>query len=153
MVLADFNTIPYSLTAFPDLPERVHFPGIFRTGEHVYVVGGLRVDAHGVLGISTRVDRLRVQTNAWGSCPPLKKAVSDPVTVIHKQYLYVIGKRLEDWIYRCVQRYDMETAEWSMIRDLPHGVCCKTAKAIVCNERVTVVTRKRVMKYQPETDN
>ena len=52
-----------------------------------------------------------------------------------------------------VQRYDMETAEWSMIRDLPHGVCCKTAKAIVCNERVTVVTRKRVIKYQPETDN
>ena len=151
MVLATFHE-PYSLTDLPDLPERVHLPGIFRTGKHIYIVGGWRVDAKGDLGISTRVDRLCLQTNEWESCAPLKRGVTRPETVMHKQFLYVIGSQLEDGLSKYVQRYDMETMEWSKIKELPYGVSCKTAKAIVCNEIITVVTRNRVMRYQPRTD-
>ena len=151
MVLATFFE-PCSLTDLPDLPERVHLPGIFWTEKHIYVVGGRRVDAHGDLGISIRMDRLCLQTNEWESCAPLKRGVSRPVTVTHQQFLYVIGSQSEDGTSKYVQRYDMETMEWSKIKKLPYGVSRKTAKAIVCNERITVVTRDRVMRYQPRTD-
>ena len=51
-----------------------------------------------------------------------------------------------------VQRYNIETSEWTFIKDLPFGVFNRTASAVVYKNKLTVVTREHLMSYEQESD-
>ena len=51
-----------------------------------------------------------------------------------------------------VQRYNIETSEWTFIKDLPFGVHNLCAAAVVYKNRLTVVSSERLMSYEQESD-
>ena len=118
MMLVSLSEPCYSKT-LPDLPERTHGAGVVNTGTHIYVMGGLRyVD----ITYHRYVDRLCLMSNKWESCPPLLEDVVKPVTLLHNQYLFVMGSYLKQRCSTKVQRYNIETSECTFIKDLPFGV-------------------------------
>ena len=117
MVLVNLSEPCYSKTLL-DLPERIHAAGVGNTGTHIYVMGGLRY-VDGTSRRSKAVDRLCLMSNEWETCPPLLEAVVQPVTLLNNQYLFVMGSYLEQGNSTKVQRYNIETSEWTFIKDLP----------------------------------
>ena len=134
---------PCYVKTLPDLPERIHAAGVVNTGTHIYVIGGWRY-VDGTRRRSKRVDRLCLMSNEWETCPPLLEVVVQPVTLLHNQYLFVMLSK--------VQRYNIETSEWTFIKDLPFSVFNFTAAAVVYKNRLTVVSRERLMSYEQESD-
>ena len=108
---------PYYVKTLPDLPERIHAAGVVNTGTHIYIMGGLRY-VDGTEYVSKTVDRLCLMSNDWETCPPLLEAVVQPVTLLHNQYLFVMEI---NWSAKStkVQRYNVESSEWTFIKDLP----------------------------------
>ena len=144
---------PYYSKTLPDLPERIHAAGVVNTGTHIYVMGGGRfVNDRGY--ISETVDRLCLMSNEWETCPPLLEAVIQPVTLLHNQYLFVVGSYLgkKDCYSHKVQRYNIEASEWTFIKDLPFGVSNVRAAAVVYKNRLTVVSSEHLMSYEQESD-
>ena len=142
---------PFYVKSLPDLPVRVYGPGIVNTGTHVYVIGG--ADAtDGELRCSMKVYRLCLIRNNWESSPQPLRRVFQSVTLLHNQHLYVMGSSLATGPSTEVQRYNIETSKWTLIKDLPFGVHNWNASAVVYKDRITVVTRKRLMSYQQESD-
>ena len=125
----------YSKT-LPDLPERIHAAGVVNTGTHIYVMGGLRY-VDGTEHMAKTVDRLCLMSNEWETCPPLLKDVVQPVTLLHNQYLFVMGSYLEQGNSTKVQRYNIETSEWTFIKDLSYSVTNLSAAAVVYKNRST----------------
>ena len=143
---------PYYCKTLPDLPERIHVAGVVNTGTHIYVMGGLRY-VDGTRYRSKTVDRLCLMNNDWEACPPLLEAVIQPVTLLHHQYLFVMGSYFGEEIYsNKVQRYNIETSEWTFIKDLPFGVHNLCAAAVVYKNRLTVVSNEHLMSYEQESD-
>ena len=146
-------SVPYYVKTLPDLPERIHCPGVVNTGTHIYVMGGLRyVDS--TRRSSKTVDRLCLMSNEWEACPPLPEDVVQPVTLLHNQYLFVMGSYLgkKDCYSHKVQRYNIETSEWTLIKDLPFGVSNVRAAAVVYKNRLTVVSSEHLVSYEQESD-
>ena len=133
------------------LPERTHGAGVVNIGTHIYVMGGLRY-VDGTQYRSKTVDRLCLMSNKWETCPPLLEAVVVPVTLLHNQYLSVMGSYSHHGNYTKVQRYNIETSEWTFIKDLPFGVDNLVAAAVVYKNRLTVVSSKHLMSYEQESD-
>ena len=151
MMLVSLSEPCYS-KALPDLPELIHAAGLVNTGTHIYVMGGLRY-VKSVRGRSKKVDRLCLMSNEWETCPPLLEAVVQPVTLLHNQYLFVMGSYLRKEKYSTkVQRYNIETSEWTFIKDLPFGVDNLCAAAVVYKNRLTVVSSEHLMSYEQESD-
>ena len=152
MVLVSLSEPCYSKT-LPDLPERSHAAGVVNTGTHIYIMGGLRY-VDGTWLRSKKVDRLCLMNMKWEACPPLLEAVAQPVTLLRNHYLFVIGAYKED-IGSCsckVQRYNIETSEWTCLEDLPFSVDNSCAAAVVHKNRLTVVSREHLMSYEQESD-
>ena len=63
-----------------------------------------------------------------------------------------MGSNFTDGLSTKAQRYNIETSKWTFIKDLPFGVSNIHAGAVVYKNRITVVTRKRLMSYQQESD-
>ena len=142
---------PCYVKTLSDLPELIHAAGVVNTGTHIYVMGGLRYVA-GTRHRSKTVDRLCLMNNEWETCPPLLEAVIQPVTLLHNQYLFVMGSYSKQRDYTKVQRYNSETSEWTFIKDLPFGVHNLTAAAVVYKNRLTVVSSEHLMSYEQESD-
>ena len=143
---------PCYVTTLPDLPERIHAAGVVNTGTHIYVMGGLRY-VKSVRLRSKTVDRLCLMSNEWETCPPLLENVVQPVTLLHNQYLFVMGSYLgvKNYSHK-VQRYNIETSECTFIKDLPFGVFNLCAAAVVYKNRLTVVSSEHLMSYEQESD-
>ena len=150
MVLVNLSKPCYSKT-LPDLPERIHAAGVVNTGTHIYVMGGLRF-VDGTRGRSKTVDRLCLMNDEWETCPPLLEDVVQPVTLLHNQYLFVMGSSSKQGYSTKVQRYNIETSEWTFITDLPFGVFNLRADAVVYQNRLTVVSSEHLMSYEQESD-
>ena len=150
MMIVSLSDSCYS-KALPDLPELIHAAGVVNTGTHIYVMGGLRY-VDGTRGRSKKVDRLCLMSNEWETCPPLLEAVIQPVTLLHNQYLFVIGSYSKHGNCTKVQRYNIETSEWTFIKDLPFGVNNRRASAVVYKNRLTVVSSEHLMSYEQESD-
>ena len=135
----------------PDLPERTHGAGVVNTGTHIYIMGGLRY-VDGTRRRSKTVDRLCLMSNKWETCPPLLEDVVQPVTLLHNQYLFVMGSYLQQENSTKVQRYNIETSEWIFIKDLPFGVTNRRASAVIYKNRLTVVSSEHLMSYEQESD-
>ena len=150
MVLVNLSEPCYSKTLL-DLPERIHAAGVGNTGTHIYVMGGLRY-VDGTSGRSKAVDRLCLMSNEWETCPPLLENVVQPVTLLHNQYLFVMGSYLGEENSTKAQRYNVETSEWTFIKDLPFGVHNLCAAAVVYKNRLTVVSSEHLMSYEQESD-
>ena len=151
MMLVSLSEPCYSKT-LPDLPERIHAAGVVNTGTHIYVMGGLRY-VDGREHSSKTVDRLCLMSNEWKTCPPLLGDVVQPVTLLNNQYLFVMGSYLnEENNSHKVQRYNIETSEWTFIKDLPFGVFNLRAAAVVYKNRLTVVSSEHLMSYEQESD-
>ena len=142
---------PCYVKTLPDLPERTHAAGVVNTGSHIYVMGGLR-DVDGMRRRSKKVDRLCLTSNEWETCPPLLKDVVQPVTLLHNQHLFVMGSYLKQGNSTKVVRYNLETSEWTFIKDLPFGMFNLTAAAVVYKNRLNVVSSERLMSYEQESD-
>ena len=142
---------PCYVKTLPDLPERIHAAGVVNTGTHIYVMGGLRF-INCTRYRSNAVDRLCLMNNVWETCPPLLDAVKRPVTLLHNQYLFVMGSCLKQGDSTKVQKYNIETSEWTFIKDLPFDVHNFCAAAIVYKNRLIVVGRKHLMSYEQESD-
>ena len=142
---------PYYAKTLPDLPERTHCPGVVNTGTHIYVMGGWRYE-DGTKYRSKTVDRLCFMSNEWETCPPLLTDVELPVTLLHDQYLFVMGSFSKQGVSTRVQRYNIETSEWTFIKDLPFGVTNFRAAAVIYKNRLTVVSSRRLMSYEQESD-
>ena len=153
MMLVSLSEPCYSIT-LPDLPERIHCAGLVNTGTHIYVMGGLRSTCiDGTTRKSKTVDRLCLMSNKWETCPSLLEDVALPVTLLHNQYLFVMGSYLGEINYsHKVQKYNIETSEWTFLEDLPVGVLSLTASAIVYKNRLTVVSSEHLMSYEQESD-
>ena len=144
---------PCYVKTLPDLPERIHCAGVVNTGTHIYVMGGWRY-VDGTRHRSKKVDRLCLMSNEWETCPPLLEAVAQPVTLLHNQYLFVMGSYMgekESYSHK-VQRYNIETSECTLIKDLPFGVTNVVASAVVYKNRLTVVSSEHLMSYEQESD-
>ena len=152
MMLVSLSESCYSKT-LPDLPERIHAAGVVNTGTHIYVMGGNRF-VDGAQYRSKTVDRLSLMINKWETCPPLLEDVAQPVTLLHKQYLFVMGSYLgkKDCYSHKVQRYNIETSEWTFIKDIPIGFDNLSAAAVVYKNRLTVVSSEHLMSYEQESD-
>ena len=151
MKLVSLSEPCYSKT-LPDLPERIQAAGVVNTGTHIYVMGGLRY-VDGTMLRSKTVDRLCLMSNEWETCPPLLDVVKQPVTLLHSQYLFVMGSYLDgENSSHKVQRYNIETSEWTFIKDLPFGVHNLCAAAVVYKNRLTVVSSEHLMSYEQESD-
>ena len=151
MMLVSLSEPCYSKT-LSDLPERTHGAGVVNTGTHIYVIGGNRFvdDAR---RRSKKVDCLCLMSNEWETCQPLLESVVQPVTLLHNQYLFVMGSYLREENYsKKVQRYNIETSEWTFLKDLPFGVFNLCAAAVVYKNRLTVVSREHLMSYEQESD-
>ena len=145
-------SVPYYVKTLPNLPEHIHCPGVVNTGTHIYIMGGLRYE-DGTRHRSKTVDRLCMMSNDWEACPPLLEAVAQPVTLLHNQYLFVMGSYfVEEYYSNKVQRYNIETSEWTFISDLPFGVFNLRASAVVYKNRLTVVSSEHLMSYEQESD-
>ena len=143
---------PCYVKTLPTLPERTHCPGVVNTGTHIYVMGGLRYE-DGTRYRSKTVDRLCLMSNEWENCPPLLEAVVQPVILLHNQYLFVMGSSLDqENNSHKVQRYNLETSEWTFLKDLPFSVFNLRAAAVVYKNRLTVVSSKHLMSYEQESD-
>ena len=140
----------YSKT-LPDLPEPIHAAGVVNSGTHIYVMGGVRY-VDGTRHRSKAVDRLCLMSNEWEACPPLLENVVQSVTLLHNQYLFVMGSSLKQGNSTKVQRYNIETSEWKFIKDLPFGLYNLTAAAVIYKNRLTVVSSKHLMSYEQESD-
>ena len=152
MVLVSLSEPCYAKT-LPDLSERIHCAGVVNTGTHIYVMGGLRF-VDGKRHRSKTVDRLCLMSNEWETCPPLLEDVVQPVTLLNNQYLFVMGSYLGDngrYSHK-VQRYNIETSEWTFIKDLPFGVTNVVASAVVYKNRLTVVSSEHLISYEQESD-
>ena len=144
---------PCYVKTLPDLPESIHAAGAVNTGTHIYIMGGIRF-INGTTYRSKSVDRLCLTSNEWESCPPLLESLSCPVTLLHNQYLFVMGSYLgesESYSHK-VQRYNIETSEWTFLKDLPFGVHNLSEAAVIYKSRLTVVSRKHLMSYEQESD-
>ena len=143
---------PCYVKTLPDLPECIHGAGVVNTGTHIFIMGGLRyVDGREYR--SKTVDRLCLMSNEWESCPPMLGDVVQPVTLLHNQYLFVMGSYLNEGNNsHKLQRYNIETSECTFIKDLPFGMFNLTAAAVVYKNRLTVVSRERLMSYEQESD-
>ena len=150
MMLVSVSDLCYSKT-LPDLPERIHAAGVVNTGTHIYVTGGLRY-VDGKRCRSKTVDRLCLMSNEWETCPPLLETVVQPVTLLHNQYLFVIGSSSKQGYSTKVQRYNIETMEWTIMKDLPIGVHNRRAAAVVYKNRLSVVSIEHLMSYEQESD-
>ena len=151
MMLVSLSVPCYS-KILPDLPERTHGAGVVNTGTHIYVMGGWRY-ADGTGYRSKAVDRLCLMSKEWETCPPLLNDVLLPVTLLHNQYLFVIGSYLgEDNYSDKVQRYNLETSEWIFMKDLPFDVYNLISAAVIYKKRLTVVSSKHLMSYEQESD-
>ena len=151
MMLVNLSESCYSKT-LPDLPERIDAAGVVNTGTHIYVMGGLRY-VDGTRHISKTVDRLCLMSNEWETCPPLLEAVIQPVTLLHNQYLFVMGSSLKQGNSTKAQRYNIETSEWTFIKDsIPFVVHNLYAAAVVYKNRLTVVSSEHLMSYEQESD-
>ena len=146
MMLVNLSESCYSKT-LPDLPERIHAAGVVNTGTHIYVMGGLRY-VDGTKHRSKTVDRLCLMSNEWETCPPLLEDVLQPVTLLHNQYLFVMGSYMQQENSTKVQRYNIETSEWTFIKDLPFGVSNVRAAAVVYKNRLTVVSSEHLISYE-----
>ena len=144
---------PCYVKTLPDLPECIHAAGVVNTGTHIYVMGGFRF-INGTAHRSESVYRLCLMSNVWETCPRLLESVSFPVTLLHNQYLFVIGSYLGETgsFSPKVQRYNVETSEWTFIKDLPFGVDNLSEAAVVYKNRLTVVSSKHLMSYEQESD-
>ena len=143
---------PCYVKFLPDLPERIHGAGVVNTGTHIYVMGGLRFE-DGKRRRSKTVDRLCLMSNEWETCPPLIEDVLQPVTLLYNQYLFVMGSYLdEENNSHKVQRYNIETLEWTSIKDIPLGVTNFTAAAVTYKNRLIVVSSEHLMSYEQESD-
>ena len=150
IVLASLSK-PFYLKSLPDLPIPVHAAGVVNTGTHVYVLGGARY-TDGVLRCSMTGYRLCLMKNEWETSPQPLSRVHHPVTLVHNQHVYLMGSHFSEGPSPNVQRYNIETSKWTFIKDLPFGVYNWKAAAVVYKNRVTVVTSKRLMSYQQESD-
>ena len=152
MMLVSLSQPCYSKT-LPDLPERIHGAGVVNTGTHIYVMGGLRY-VDGTRLRSKTVDRLCLMSNEWETCPPLLEDVVQPVTLLNNQYLFVMGSYMgeKESYSKKVQRYNIETSECTLIKDLPFGVTNITEAAVVYKNRLTVVSNEHLMSYEQESD-
>ena len=152
MVLTSVSEPCYSKT-LPDLPERIHAAGVVSTGTHIYIMGGVRY-VDGTRRMSKKVDRLCLKSNEWETCPTLLETVVQPVTLLHNQYLFVMGSYYgkKDCYSHKVQRYNMETSEWTFIKDLSFGVHNLNAAAVLYNNRLAVVSSEHLMSYEQESD-
>ena len=139
--------------ALPDLPECAHGAGVANTGTHIYILGGLRYK-DGTRYRSKKVHRLCLMSNKWETCPPLLEDVVQPVTLLHNQYLFVMGSYLgkQDCYSHQAHRYNIETSEWTLVKDLPFGVTNLDAAAVVYKNRLTVVSSEHLMSYEQESD-
>ena len=63
-----------------------------------------------------------------------------------------MGSSLKQGNSTKVQRYNIETSEWTFIKDLPFGVHNLTAAAVVYKNRLTVVSSEHLMSYEQESD-
>ena len=143
---------PCYVKSLPDLPELIHGAGVVNTGTHIYVMGGLRY-IDGTISRSKIVNRLCLMNNEWEICPPLLEDVGYPVTLLHNEYLFVMGSFLGNENYtQKVQRYNIETSEWKFIKELPFGVHSRCAAAIIYKNRLTVVSSEHLMSYEQESD-
>ena len=150
MMLASLSE-PCYVKTLPDLPERIHAAGVVNTGTHIYVMGGWRYE-DGTEHMAKTVDRLCLMSNEWETCPPMLEDVVQPVTLLHNQYLFVMGSYLQQENSTKVQRYNIETSEWTFIKDLPFGVHNLCAAAVVYKNRLTVVSSEHLMSYEQESD-
>ena len=150
MMLVSLSEPCYKKTLL-DLPERIFFAGVVNTGTHIYVIGGVRYE-DGRAYRSETVDSLCLMSNEWQTCPSLLEAVALPVTLLHKQYLFVMGSFLKDGNVTKVQRYNIETSDWTFIKNLPFGVNNFIAAAVVYKNRLTVVSSEHLMRYEQESD-
>ena len=142
---------PCYVKTLPDLPERIQGAGVVNTGTHIYVMGGLRyVDGKQLK--SNTVDRLCLWNNVWETCPPLLETVVQPISLLNNQYLFVIGPYSQQGNSTKVQRYNIETSEWTFIKDLPFGIHNLCAAAVVYKNRLTVVSSEHLMSYEQESD-
>ena len=143
---------PCYVKTLPNLPEHIHCAGVVNTGTHIYVMGGWRYE-DGTEHMAKTVDRLCLLSHVWEACPPLLEDVVLPVTLWHNQYLFVIGSYLnEENNSHKVQRYNIETSEWTLLKDLPFGVTNFSAAAVVYKNRLTVVSSEHLMSYEQESD-
>ena len=143
---------PCYVKTLPDLPERIHAAGVVNTGTHIYVMGGWRYE-DGREYRSKTVDRLCLMSIEWETCLPLLEDVAQPVTLLHNQYLFVMGSYLdEESNSHKVQRYNIETSECTFVKDLPFGVHNLSEAAVVYKNRLTVVSSEHLMSYEQESD-
>ena len=142
---------PYSVQSLPDMPTAVELAGIVKTENHIYVIGGYSIDKDTTQKFSN-VNRLCLQSNQWEECPEIQPNVVDPMTVVGHGYIYVIGSTWFGMYSRKVQRFNIETSEWSTIKKLPHVARQCNASAKFFKGRLTIATTKKLMQYDQDTD-
>ena len=140
-----------SVKTLPDLPELIHAAGVVNTGTHIYVMGGLRYE-DGTRYRSKKVHRLCLISDEWETCPPLLEDVVQPVTLLHNESLFVMGSYLKQGGSVKVQRFNIESSAWTLIKDLPFGLYNLIAAAVVYKNRLTVVSSEHLMTYEQESD-
>ena len=114
-------------------------------------MGGIKITSRR-LCCSRTVYRVCLMRNEWETSPQLLSDAVHPVVhvLLRRQHLYLV--RSNGRLVTKVQRYNIETSDWTLFKDLPFAVNSSNAAAVGYKNRITIVTGKRLMTYQQEYD-
>ena len=134
----------------PDLPQPLFVTNVMMTENNdVYVIGG-RADDTTVLN---SVYCLSLSSHAWQIKQPMLHAVSRPLVMQHRQYIYSFGGSDYDSHRQShVSRYSIADDTWTECRDMPVACNSTVAEVVVHEGRIKVITVDKCLIYADDTD-
>ena len=131
-------------TQLPDLPEPRYGSGVVLSNNDVFVVGGYnRTSRH-----LRSVYYLSLGSDAWQAKKSMPLAVSNPLVILHKQCIYVLGGQGVDYSRQCsVLKYNIEDDTWKRCMDMLVLCDSHVAGVVVHEGRIKVLTVDKCITY------
>ena len=148
VVLYDLKTTYYPIM-LPDLPTPVAYASIIKTDQYVHLMGGqsFRDDEW---EMSRQVLRISVSggSQRWKDVSQMPHAVSFPMLVHTKEYIYVLGGYDHNGkVLTLNQIFDRRDLSWTVGKEMPKESFLKIAGAVVYKDKILVLTTSTCMTY------
>ena len=144
-----------NIEQLPRLPsEYLHYYSVVLTADSIYILNGIgRTNPNYYdKGYDRFVLNRSLTNKVWKSIKPIPSAVSSPLVVSYKQYIYVLGYRNESMGCLTVHRYCTANNTWNNCRDLPEGVYSSNTDVLVHDDAINVFSSTTRFKYIEDSD-
>ena len=133
-----------------DLPMPLYNTNVMMTENNdVYVIGGRTPNRT----VTSSVYCLSLSSHAWQMKQPMLHAISRPLLVQHRQYIYVLGGFNNDGQPQSyVSQYNIENNTWKRCSDMPVACGCIKAGVVVQEGIIKVITVDKCLIYADDTD-